>query len=85
MNRHIGDLVRLAREHRGYSQRVLAELADTQQSAISELETGLHPPNINTFLRLMDVMSYDVEVLIRPRGDMPWSAQFAHLHSGPQG
>jgi len=67
MHSHIGELVRVARLHRELSQVTLAGLINTQQSAISELETGLHPPNITTFLRAMNALRFDVEVTIRAR------------------
>lgn len=65
--KHIGQLARSARKRRGISQAELAKLVGTQQSAISELETGDTPSNIQTFLRVMDVLDFDVDVTIRPR------------------
>lgn len=71
-HKHIGEFAVHARTRRGLSQKQLAELIGTQQSAISDLETGLVPPVITTFLRVMDALEFDVEVTIRPREN--WEA-----------
>jgi transcriptional regulator with XRE-family HTH domain len=69
---HIGELARVARKLRGLTQRELALKIGTQQSAISELETGEVAPNVHTFLRVMDVLAFDVDVTVTPREN--WSA-----------
>lgn len=71
-HKHVGELVRVARERRGLSQRALAKLISTQQSAVSELETGEAAPVMTTFLRAMDAMDFDVQVTVMPREN--WQA-----------
>ncbi|HXY86706.1 MAG TPA: helix-turn-helix transcriptional regulator [Gaiellaceae bacterium] len=56
------------RQQRGLSQRELAELVGTTQSAIARLERGGRPPRIDTLLRIADALDCDLSVELRPRG-----------------
>lgn len=51
----------------GLSQRELAELTGTTQSAIARLETGGRPPRIDTLLRIADALECELVVELRPR------------------
>lgn len=55
------------RQQLGYSQRELAELVGTTQSAIARLERGGRPPRIDTLLRIADALDCDLAVELRPR------------------
>jgi transcriptional regulator with XRE-family HTH domain len=55
------------RQERGLSQRELAELVGTTQSAIARLERGGRPPRIDTLLRIADALDCDLSVELRPR------------------
>lgn len=55
------------RQELGYSQRELAELVGTTQSAIARLERGGRPPRIDTLLRIADALECDLAVELRPR------------------
>jgi ribosome-binding protein aMBF1 (putative translation factor) len=55
------------RQERGFSQRELAELVGTTQSAIARLERGGRPPRIDTLLRIADALDCDLAVELRPR------------------
>ncbi len=55
------------RQERGLSQRGLAELVGTTQSAIARLERGGRPPRIDTLLRIADALDCDLSVELRPR------------------
>ena len=55
------------RQELGYSQRELAELVGTTQSAIARLERGGRPPRIDTLLRIADALDCDLTVELRPR------------------
>jgi transcriptional regulator with XRE-family HTH domain len=55
------------RQERGLSQRELAELVGTTQSAIARLERGGRPPRIDTLLRIADALECDLSVELRPR------------------
>jgi transcriptional regulator with XRE-family HTH domain len=49
------------------SQRELAELVGTTQSAIARLERGGRPPRIDTLLRIADALDCDLVVDLKPR------------------
>ncbi len=49
------------------SQRELAELCGTTQSAIARLERGGRPPRIDTLLRIAEALDCDLQVELIPR------------------
>jgi predicted transcriptional regulator len=49
------------------SQRELAELCGTTQSAIARLERGGRPPRIDTLLRIAEALECDLQVELVPR------------------
>jgi transcriptional regulator with XRE-family HTH domain len=55
------------RQQLGLSQRELAELTSTTQSAIARLEAGGRPPRIDTLLRIADALDCDLLVELKPR------------------
>ena len=59
------------RQELGLSQRELAELVGTTQSAIARLERGGRPPRIDTLLRIADALECDLTVELHPRGGRP--------------
>jgi ribosome-binding protein aMBF1 (putative translation factor) len=63
----IADQVQAQRTARGLSQRELAELVGTTQSAIARLEAGGRPPRIDTLLRIADALDCELTVELRPR------------------
>jgi ribosome-binding protein aMBF1 (putative translation factor) len=58
----IAGQVAARRTARGLSQRELAELTGTTQSAIARLERGGRPPRIDTLLRIAEAL--DCELLV---------------------
>jgi DNA-binding XRE family transcriptional regulator len=50
----------------GMSQRELAELVGTTQSAIARLEAGGRPPRIDTLLRIAAALDCELAVELRP-------------------
>ena len=48
------------------SQRELAELVGTTQSAIARLERGGRPPRIDTLLRIAEALDCDLQVELVP-------------------
>ena len=52
---------------RGLSQRELADLVGTTQSAIARLESGGRPPRIDTLLRIAGALDCDLLVELAPR------------------
>lgn len=63
----IADDVAARRQDLGLSQRELAGLTGTTQSAIARLERGGRPPRIDTLLRIADALDCDLSVELRPR------------------
>jgi transcriptional regulator with XRE-family HTH domain len=51
----------------GLSQKELAELTGTTQSAIARLESGGRPPRIDTLLGIAEALDCDLTVELRPR------------------
>jgi transcriptional regulator with XRE-family HTH domain len=51
----------------GLSQKELAELTGTTQSAIARLESGGRPPRIDTLLRIAEALDCELIVQLRPR------------------
>ena len=63
----IADRVAERRQAKGFSQRELAEIVGTTQSAIARLERGGRPPRIDTLLRIAEALDCDLSVELRPR------------------
>jgi DNA-binding XRE family transcriptional regulator len=63
----IADKVAERRIDRGLSQRELAELVGTTQSAIARLERGGRPPRIDTLLKIAEALDCDLAVELVPR------------------
>jgi transcriptional regulator with XRE-family HTH domain len=65
----IAEQVAEQRQAKGLSQRELAEIVGTTQSAIARLERGGRPPRIDTLLRIADALDCDLVVDLQPRKD----------------
>jgi transcriptional regulator with XRE-family HTH domain len=63
----IAEQVTEQRKARGLSQKELAELTGTTQSAIARLESGGRPPRIDTLLRIAEALDCELIVELRPR------------------
>jgi predicted transcriptional regulator len=63
----IAERVADQRMAKGLSQRQLAELCGTTQSAIARLERGGRPPRIDTLLRIADALDCELIVELEPR------------------
>jgi predicted transcriptional regulator len=63
----IADKVAERRVDMNLSQRELAELVGTTQSAIARLERGGRPPRLDTLLRIADALDCDLQVELVPR------------------
>jgi len=63
----IADKVAERRNAMRLSQRELAELCGTTQSAIARLERGGRPPRIDTLLRIAEALDCDLLVELQPR------------------
>ena len=63
----IADRVVARRKELGLSQKELAELTGTTQSAIARLESAGRPPRIDTLLGIAEALDCDLTVELKPR------------------
>ena len=63
----VAEQVAAQRKAHGLSQKELAELTGTTQSAIARLERGGRPPRIDTLLRIAEALDCELLVQLRPR------------------
>jgi transcriptional regulator with XRE-family HTH domain len=63
----VADQVIKERKALGLSQKELAELTGTTQSAIARLESGGRPPRIDTLLRIAEALDCELIVQLRAR------------------
>ena len=62
----IAERVAEQRNAKGLSQRELAELCGTTQSAIARLERGGRPPRIDTLMRIAEALDCELVVDLIP-------------------
>lgn len=67
----IAERVAERRKAWGVSQRELAELCGTTQSAIARLERGARPPRIDTLARVAAALDCELVIELRPRTNPP--------------
>jgi ribosome-binding protein aMBF1 (putative translation factor) len=67
----IADRVAERRKAWGVSQRELAELCGTTQSAIARVERGARPPRIDTLARIAAALDCELVIELRPRTNPP--------------
>ena len=63
----IAEHVSEQRKALGLSQKEMAELTGTTQSAIARLESGGRPPRIDTLLHIAEALDCELIVELRPR------------------
>lgn len=67
----IAERVTERRKAWGMSQRELAELCGTTQSAIARVERGARPPRIDTLARIAAALDCELTIELRPRTNPP--------------
>ncbi|MGB7686698.1 MAG: helix-turn-helix transcriptional regulator [Solirubrobacterales bacterium] len=67
----IAERVAERRQAWGISQRELAELCGTTQSAIARVERGARPPRIDTLARIAAALDCELVIELRPRTKPP--------------
>ena len=61
----LGKKLRDARQKKGYSQQVLAEIADIGNVYLGEIERGLKMPSLNTFIKLIEALDISADYILR--------------------
>lgn len=69
--RRVAGQVVARRTELGLTQRDLADLCGTTQSAIARFEAAARPPKIDTLLRIADALDCVLDVNFRPRTQLP--------------
>lgn len=64
-----GNLLRLARLERGWSQRLLAEAAGVPTSTVGEIESGSRQPTLPVLYRLLAAADLDLRPQLGPYDD----------------
>jgi ribosome-binding protein aMBF1 (putative translation factor) len=67
----IAERVAERRKAWGVSQRELAELCGTTQSAIARVERGARPPRIDTLARIAAALDCELVIELRPKTNPP--------------
>ena len=67
----IAERVAERRKAWGVSQRELAELCGTTQSAIARVERGARPPRVDTLARIAAALDCELTIELRPRTNPP--------------
>lgn len=62
VDKDVGHWVANIRTERGYTQRQLAHLAHTKQSAISRIENGKVSPSLTTLARMFKAMGVNLYI-----------------------
>jgi transcriptional regulator with XRE-family HTH domain len=65
--RALGEQIVRQRARHRLSQRELAELCGTTQSAIARLEGGRRAPRLDTLIRIAEALDCELVVRLRPR------------------
>lgn len=65
--RAFGERIAHERGRRSLSQRELAELTGTTQSAVARLEGGSRAPRLDTLLRVANALDCTLELELQPR------------------
>ena len=68
--RTVGERIAQERARRSLSQRELAELTGTTQSAVARLEGGSRAPRLDTLLRVANALDCRLELDLRPRTEI---------------
>ena len=60
-----GEMIKLCRDFRGYTQRALAEKAGVSMTTISNAEAGKHEPTYFTVINCLNACGFDLELTVR--------------------
>ena len=61
----MGDRIREARRHKGFTQEQLAEILDISVEFVSHIERGSRLPSMQVFVKLIEVLNVSADYLLR--------------------
>ena len=61
----LGKKLRQARQRKGYTQHVLAEMADIGDVYLGEIERGVKMPSLNIFIKLIEALDVSADYILR--------------------
>ncbi|MBQ7363507.1 MAG: helix-turn-helix transcriptional regulator [Clostridia bacterium] len=61
----MGDRIREARKHKGFTQEQVAELLDISVESVSHIERGTRLPSMQVFVKLIEVLNVSADYLLR--------------------
>jgi transcriptional regulator with XRE-family HTH domain len=67
--RWAGNLLRLARQQRGWTQRQLAQAAGVPVSTVARIESGVRQPSLVTLSRLLAAADLEMRIHLAPDDD----------------
>jgi len=66
--KQVGNLIRRARKHRGWSQTQLGDKAGLRQETISLIETGNPGTKLDTILAVLAALDLEFQIGLRSKG-----------------
>ena len=64
--RQLGDTIRDARIHKGYTQDKLSELLDISLIHLANIEGGRRNPSVPLLFQMMELLDFSVDALVFP-------------------
>ena len=61
----MGDRIREAHKHKGFTQEHLAEMLDISVESVSHIERGSRLPSMQVFIKLIEVLNVSADYLLR--------------------
>lgn len=62
---NIGEIIKKCRRKRGFTQKLLSEKSGVPPATISSVETDARNTSVNTVVKLLKAMDYDLAVVDR--------------------
>ena len=77
--RLIGKRIQLVRKERGLTQEQLSQMVDLSPNYLSNVETGLKTPKLETLIEIMNALQCDANALLADVVDATTTEQSGHI------
>ena len=77
--RLIGRRIQLVRKERGLTQEQLSQMVDLSPNYLSNVETGLKTPKLETLIEIMNALQCDANALLADVVDATTTEQSGHI------